>query len=215
MKKERVNKIIKEACVESLDEAIAAESSGADRIELCSRLDLDGLTPDEDLIKACLDKLKIPIKVMIRPRSGDFIYTTSELKEIYKSISLCKSHNISEIVFGAETINYDLDLHIISEIAVRAYPMPVTIHKVIDRVRNPILDILKLKHFRNVKSILSSGQAYTATEGIENLLKMKAACANRFTLIAAGKITAQNIDELHSKLDLKEYHGKKIVTMNI
>jgi len=206
-----MDQLIKEACVETLDEALMAQTNGADRIELCSRLDLDGLTPEEDLIKACQDQLKIPIKVMIRPRSGDFIYTESELKDIYKSISLCKSLGIPEIVFGAETISYDLDLNIISEIAVRAYPMPVTIHKVIDRVRNPILDILKLKHFRNVKSILSSGQANTAEEGIDNLIKMKSACANRFTLIAAGKITRDNIDSLHAKLDLKEYHGRKIV----
>ena len=55
-----------EACVENLEEAILAEKKGANRLELCSRLDLDGLTPNFNLTKKVLKKISIPIKVMIR-----------------------------------------------------------------------------------------------------------------------------------------------------
>jgi copper homeostasis protein len=65
--------LILEACVETLEEAIKAEENGACRLELCSRLDLDGLTPDIELTKQVLEKVSIPIKVMIRPRGGDFV----------------------------------------------------------------------------------------------------------------------------------------------
>ena len=65
--------IIKEACVESLEQAIVAEERKADRVELCSRLDLDGLTPDRNKIERTMNLLSIPVKVMIRPKCGNFI----------------------------------------------------------------------------------------------------------------------------------------------
>ena len=72
--------IVKESCVESLSEALKAEQNGADRIELCSRLDLGGLTPNRELIRHVSSRLSIPIKVMIRPRAGNFIYNAFELR---------------------------------------------------------------------------------------------------------------------------------------
>ena len=78
--------IIKEACVETFDEAILAEKKGADRVELCSRLDLDGLTPERKLIEEVLGSLNIPIKVMIRPRSGNFSYDDQELHKMRDDI---------------------------------------------------------------------------------------------------------------------------------
>ena len=65
--------IIKESCVETYEEALKAESRGADRIEICSRLDLDGLTPSKDLVRKLVKRLSIPLKVMVRPRCGDFL----------------------------------------------------------------------------------------------------------------------------------------------
>ena len=70
--------LIKEACVETVEQAIKAEKNGADQIELCSRLDLDGLTPDFDVIRKVLSLIKIPVKVMIRCRSGNFYFNESK-----------------------------------------------------------------------------------------------------------------------------------------
>ena len=65
---------LKESCVESLSEAISAEKNGANLIELCAKLNEDGLTPSANLIKDVQSNIMIPIKVMIRPRKGDFEY---------------------------------------------------------------------------------------------------------------------------------------------
>ena len=78
-------RLIKESCVETYDEAINAESRGADRIEVCSRLDLDGLTPSKELVKRLVNDLTIPIKVMVRPRSGDFCYNDEEINGVHAS----------------------------------------------------------------------------------------------------------------------------------
>ena len=54
--------IILEACVETYQEAEKAEKNGANRIELCSHLDLDGLTPDKELIQDVVSQLNILYK---------------------------------------------------------------------------------------------------------------------------------------------------------
>ena len=76
------NSIIKEACVETVKEAILAEKRGAGRVELCDSLEYDGLTPTKQNIEKSIEFLSIPIKVMIRPRKGNFIYNEKEIMEI-------------------------------------------------------------------------------------------------------------------------------------
>ena len=81
---------IKEACVEGLHQAINAERFGAHRIELCSHLELDGLTPEVNTIIDVKKHLSIPIRVMIRPRDGDFLYSNEELSLMKEQIRVCK-----------------------------------------------------------------------------------------------------------------------------
>ena len=78
--------IIKEACVESIKEAKDAELQKADRVELCSRLDLDGLTPSRSIIKEAINSLTIPVKVMIRPKDGGFIYSKKDITKMRSEI---------------------------------------------------------------------------------------------------------------------------------
>ena len=203
---------LREACVQTLHEAISAEKNGADLIELCAHLEFDGLTPSRDLIKTVLKELSIPVKVMVRPRKGDFVYNKDDVNDIRRDISLCQSLGVSEIVFGA-TNSGQLDIELIQKVANWSKDMQITIHKAIDTVIDPFLDIEKLKPIPNVKSILSSGQSQTAWEGIDTLLKMKDYCGTKINLIAAGKVTSSNINEIHNKLDLTHYHGRRIVNL--
>ena len=93
-------KYIKEACVESLAQAIKAEEKGADRLELCAYLAFDGLTPAPDLISEVIKAVKIPVRVMIRPRNGDFNYSEEELEHMKACIAFCKKEGAEGVVFG-------------------------------------------------------------------------------------------------------------------
>ena len=81
-----MKKFFVECCVESLDQAIKAEKEGADQIELCKNLKDDGLTPDIDIVSNALNKVSVPIKIMVRPRKGNFIYSESEIIQIKNQI---------------------------------------------------------------------------------------------------------------------------------
>ncbi len=203
--------MIKEACVESLEEAVLAEQLGADRIELCSRLDLDGLTPDPDLIRQSLSTLSIPVKVMVRPRGGNFIYSEEDLESMEEKIDQCKSMDVTEVVFGVLDQDDKVDIETTARLAKRASPMKVTFHKAIDESPDIFLELEKLRSIPEVTSVLTSGGKTTALEGKEVLKKMIQAAENELTIIPAGRITDQNIKEIHGFIDAREYHGRRIV----
>jgi copper homeostasis protein len=202
--------MIKEACVESLIDAIEAEKRGADRIELCDNLSQGGTTPSYGTIKLALSTLKIPVFPIIRPRGGDFYYTPAEIEVIKEDIKICKSLGAKGVVLGILTADKKIDFKTLAEFMELAKPMEVTFHKAIDELEDPTLVIDELINL-GVKRILSSGTKPTALEGKDILNKMIEKAGDRLTIVVAGKVTKEILPEVSSLIPAKEYHGKVIV----
>ena len=202
---------IKESCVSSLEHAIRAEKHGADRIELCKNLDLDGLTPNKKVIINTIRSLSIPVKVMIRPRSGDFIYNENEIKVMEKNIDFCKKLNVFGVVFGVLTEKKTIDIKKTKRLAYRSYPMDVTIHKAIDQSKNILNELERLSKIDAISSVLTSGGEKNAFDGQIIIREIIKRYGVRFKIIVAGSITYQNYDKIHHLINAKEYHGKKII----
>ena len=200
-----------EVCVETIQQGLLAEKNHADRIEFCQRLDLGGVTPDHDLIRTAVNKIKIPVKIMIRPRGGDFIYSDSEVDRMKHDIKYCKSIGVEEIVLGALNENGGVDDSLTQLLAKLAIPMKVTFHKAIDEVSNYMNSLKTLSSMENVDSVLTSGTKVNALAGKEYIKIAAQEFFGKLNIIAAGSITNTNLEEIHSVLNMKEYHGKKIV----
>jgi copper homeostasis protein len=198
-----------EVCVESFEEAMIAAQKGADQIELCSHLELDGLTPSLELFAKCRDHLDIHIKVMIRPRPGDFDYSSDEIETMIQSIRAFQEAGAREIVTGATSEN-KLNLELLRKLQEVAAPMEVTVHKAIDTCIDPVSEITRLKK-SGVKSILTSGGQQTAEKGKEVLKDMIREAGGDVEIIPAGKILPENIQLLHAQLDASTYHGRNIL----
>ena len=201
----------KEACVDSISDAINVEKNGADQIELCSRLDLDGLTPSKKLILQTIRKVSIPIKVMIRSRPGNFTYNQDDVNTMLDSIEFCQKNGINDIAFGALNSNRKIDEKILNQIVSKYTGLNITFHKAIDLVDNQINEIQKLLKFNQIKAVLTSGGQKNAVDGQENIKKLSERFKDEIDIIAAGSITYKNIKKIHKTLGLKIYHGKKIV----
>ncbi len=201
---------LKEACVESYDQSLKALNGGASQIELCTQLEVDGLTPSLSLAKKIVEELKIPTKVMIRNRAGDFVYNHSDLQEMQQQITAFKTLDIQGFVLGALTLENNLDFDALSILCQVAQPYPVTVHKCVDLL-SEITQLQRLKEISNIKFVLSSGGETTAQKGIERLKQMAALLNPQIQIIPAGKITSRNVQNLHAVLGAKIYHGKKIV----
>lgn len=202
---------IREACVENLDQVIKAKEKGADRVELCDRLDLDGITPSRELIRASIAS-GIPVRVMIRPRSGNFLYSEEELAEMTDSINFCKDVGAEGVVFGIQQPDGHLNYKQIDRLLKISFPLKVVIHKVIDETPDPVGSVKRLMEIDGVTGVLTSGgMNRTAFEGEKALIDMVKIAGNKFEIIAAGKITDKNVKELHEILGARAYHGKLIV----
>ncbi len=203
--------MIKEACVETLDEAILAETQGANRIELCSDLANDGLTPSFELMKKAVENLKIPVMVMIRPRSGNFVYSEGEIEQMKKEIDEAKDIGVAGVVFGLLTANNKIDFENTQILAEYAKPLPVTFHKAIDELENPVLGVKELLKIENIKRILTSGGKPTAKEGQNVIREMIKIAGSKITILVAGKVLDSNVEEIKKITGAKELHGRRIV----
>ena len=200
-----------EACLETPEKAHSAFLNGAHRVELCRNLESRGLSPSRETILRCLEICELPLKVMVRPRPGNFVYSEKELTCMETEIDSLKKLPITGIVLGVLHGDKSINLEAVQRLSKRVDPLPVTFHKAIDETRDHLQEMKKLSLIQNIQSVLSSGGAQNAETGAKMLKTMQQEFQSRFRMIAAGSITSENLLSLHHKIGFPEYHGRKIV----
>ena len=201
----------KEVCVDNIKDAMRAVDLGANRIEYCSKLNEEGLTPEIEDVKYLLKNINIPLRIMIRPHSKSFNYSETDISIMLRDISTFKKIDIDGIVIGCLNKDDEIDLKKINLLIEKARPLKVIFHKAIDITSDPLKSLKNLIKYSNINGVLTSGGFKKAEDGIKLLKKMLDICPINFELIIAGKITSENINKINQKLSAKFYHGKKIV----
>lgn len=162
---------ILEVCVDSLASARAAIAGGADRLELCSALAVGGLTPYAELLQQIRQESKIPIRCLIRPRGGDFLYTTEEIRMLASQIENLRRLGADGFVIGCLTPDGDLDGNAMNPLLQSAQGCGLTLHRCIDVSRDPCktyLDAMEL----GIDTVLTSGAAGSCLLGMETISKL-------------------------------------------
>ena len=201
----------KEVCVDNIKDAMRAVDLGANRIEYCSKLSEEGLTPNIEDVKYLLKNINIPLRIMIRPHSKSFNYSETDISTMLRDISTFKKIDIDGIVIGCLNKDDEIDLKKINLLIEKARPLKVIFHKAIDITSDPLKSLKNLIKYSNINGVLTSGGFKKAEDGVKLLKKMLDICPINFELIIAGKITPENINKINQKLSAKFYHGKKIV----
>ena len=197
-----------ESCVTSLAQATKAEAYGANRVELCVRLETEGMTPDVDLTSSVSIQLQIPVRVMVRATEVGYEADDQVLQQMIDSINILKKLPIDGFVMGVMK-NNRIDRAAMKKLFAPAYPLPITFHKAIDLSEDIKDDIEWLNLFSQVDTILTSGSALQAVDGIAQINYLKSIFKGN--VMAAGKITPDVLPVLHDKLQLQWYHGRGIV----
>jgi len=202
-----------EICAVNLQSALAAQRAGAHRIELCSALDVGGLTPSLGLIRAAVRALEIPVHVLIRPREGDFCYTDLELAIMLDDIQLCKEAGAAGVVVGALNGAGQLDLPKMKAMKAAAEGLELTCHRAFDYTQDASIaleELIKMGFSR----VLSSGQSNSAFEGRFLLKALLQQADGRIDVMPGAGINAQNIQAITAVSGAKNVHftGKKKVT---
>ena len=195
-----------EIAANSLASALAAQEGGASRIELCSALELGGLTPSPGQVALVRDKLSIPVYVLIRPRAGDFAYAEEEHATMLADIAYCAAAGCDGVVVGALTADGDVDVTRCRELVSAANGIDVTFHRAIDVCRDPATALEAIISLGCAR-VLSSGGAASAMEGSANLRRLIEQAAGRIEIMPGAGIGAGNIAALMAATGAREFHA--------
>jgi copper homeostasis protein len=164
---------ILEVCVDSLASARAAIAGGADRLELCSALIAGGLTPYTELLAQIRQESDIPVRCLMRPRAGDFLYTQEEILMMAAQIRALAQAGADGFVIGCLTPDGYLDKAAMSPLIDACGGLGITLHRCIDVSADPeqtYLDAMSL----GIDTVLTSGAAPSCTAGMETIRKLVA-----------------------------------------
>lgn len=179
---------ILEVCVDSYASAMAAIRGGADRLELCSALAVGGLTPSAALLYQIRQVSNIPIRCLMRPRGGDFLYTQEEIQQMAMEIAALKAAGADGFVIGCLTADGDLDSTAMAPLLAAARGCGLTLHRCIDVSRDlekTYLDAAAL----GIDTVLTSGGAGSCLAGMErirHLIRLREESGGPEVLVGAG-----------------------------
>lgn len=205
-----------EVCVEKLETALAADKLGADRIELCSALDLGGLTPSHGLIESCVEQCSLDIFIMIRPKPGNFVYDDNETSIMKKDIEFAAKSGADGVVFGCLTGVNKLDINKNKELLdlAKSLKLGVTFHRAFDFIYNKET---ALNHLINMgfDRILTSGGEKTAMEGIKNIKRFVTISKNNIEIMAGSGVNPANAPQLaNTGIDALHFTARKSMSGN-
>ncbi|WP_279482911.1 copper homeostasis protein CutC [Aureimonas sp. SK2] len=194
-----------EVCVGDPDSLFAAIEGGADRIELCSALELGGLTPTPGLM-ALAAEAPVPVYALIRPRSGGFVYSVRERAAMRADIAAARAAGLAGVVLGASTADGGLDAQALAELTDASAGLGTTLHRAFDLVPD-IAEAVELAVALGFERILTSGRAPHAIGGLSDLARAHTVAAGRIAIMAGSGLTPDNVGVLLEKVPLREIHG--------
>jgi copper homeostasis protein len=200
-------KILLEAAVDSLDDALAAVDGGADRLELCGDLAVGGVTPSRELISAVLAAVDLPVLAMIRPRGGSFVYSARELDRMRADIEGALALGVAGVVLGVLDAEHRVDVDRTAALVALAGGERVTFHRALDRTPDLLAAADALVSL-GIARVLTSGGAATAIEGAETLRALVDRVGDRLVVLAGGGVRAANVRDVVRRTGVHEVHAR-------
>lgn len=164
---------ILEVCVDSYASAMAAISGGADRLELCSALAMGGLTPSPALLRQIREVSSIPVRCLMRPRGGDFLYTSEEIRQMATEIPMLRAEGADGFVIGCLNPDGHLDTDAMKPLLESSDGAGLTLHRCID-VSRDLCRTYRDAALLGIDTVLTSGGAGNCLAGMERIRKLNA-----------------------------------------
>lgn len=194
-----------EVCVESVDDIVAAQQGGAERVELCASLLEGGLTPSIGTVDQAMAVSQVLVHAMVRPRGGDFVYSDNEFAIMLQDVAAFRHAGVDGVVFGALLADGTIDVVRTRALVMVAGSLGTVFHRAFDMVADAGAALEALIAC-GVERVLTSGQKPLATEGAEMLRTLKERAAGRITVMGCGGLRPDNIADVRRRTGLHEYH---------
>ncbi|QYE96998.1 copper homeostasis protein CutC [Paraclostridium sordellii] len=188
----------------SVEDAIAIEKCGADRIELVSALTEGGLTPSFGLIESVVNKVKIPVNVMIRHHAKSFVYSDEDINIMIKDIEKVKEIGANGVVFGMLDEKDNIREEQLITLLEAAKGLDVTYHRAIDETN--VIDSIKiLSKYESITNVLTSAGKGNIENNTEKIKEMKKN-AGSINILLGGGLNFENIDRIKNLTNNKDFH---------
>lgn len=201
-----------EVCADSVESAVKAQEGGADRVELCSGLVIGGLSPSPAMFRQIRMYTDLKIRVLLRPRFGDFCYDKYEFLTLKEETEMFRDLGADGVVIGCLRPDGMPDMEQMEELVKAAGPVGITMHRAFDVCRDPY-EALEQCISLGIDTILTSGQKSSAWQGKELLADLEKRAAGRIAIMAGAGIGPEVIEKLAPYAGIRAFHmsGKKVI----
>ncbi len=193
-----------EICAFRLEDCYEAVHHGAERLEVCQKYDLGGITPPEEWLFALRQSVPVPLVAMIRPRGGDFTYSDAEWVKMRQSAQTLKRAGAHQLIFGGMTPHGRLDVtrcrSLIQEIG-----MPCVLHRAFDALTDPMQGVDDAISAGFTRILTGYGQQAPAT-----LREIKYKAAGRIEILPGGGIRSSNVQD-YLNMGFHQVHSSAIL----
>ncbi|MCA2390531.1 MULTISPECIES: copper homeostasis protein CutC [Lactococcus] len=207
--------IIRELCIENFTKIPQALQAGIERIELCDNLAVGGTTPSYGVIEEAakyVAESKTTLAVMIRPRGGNFVYNSHELKIIETDTLKAVEAGAQNIVFGALTPDNEIDTDALETVSIATQGLPITFHMAFDEVADQEKAIDQLVEF-GVDKILTHGGPLDQPLNTDKLKSLIEYAKGKINIIIGGGVNSENFENLAQLTGTNYVHGTKIIKL--
>ena len=194
-----------EVCVDSVESAASAARGGATRLELCANLVIGGTSPDEDLVRMVRERVAIPVRVLLRPRFGDFLYSDDEFELLRRQVRRFAALGADGVVIGVLRPDGTLDEARMAELIALAGGCGVTLHRAFDVCRDPF-EALEAAGRLGVDTILTSGQQAACAQGAGLLRELVGRSGGRPQILVGAGVSADVIRTLQPATGANAFH---------
>ncbi|HEY9134031.1 MAG TPA: copper homeostasis protein CutC [Dyella sp.] len=195
-----------EIAANSLASALAAQAGGAARVELCSGLELGGLTPSPAIVAMVREQLRIPLYVLIRPRAGDFLYDDDECEAMRRDIEYCVAQGCDGVVIGVLDAQGQVDTGRCRSLIAAAGKLGVTFHRAFDLCRESARALEEIVAL-GCERVLTSGAQASALEGAALIRACVDQAAGRIAIMPGAGVNSRNIAALVAATGASEFHA--------
>jgi copper homeostasis protein len=190
-----MTRFVVEIACDTLADVAAAAEGGADRIELCSALALEGLTPSAGTAIEVARLVRIPFVAMVRPRAGDFVYSAAELAAMERDVAMLLEAGAAGVVFGCLNPDKTIAMRTCMRLVLAAGGAPTVFHRAFDQLRDHAAGLEQLVDL-GITRVLTSGGQRTALQGMDVLRLLVERAAGRIEVMAGGGVREGNVEEL-------------------
>jgi len=205
--------VLLEVCIDDLEGARAALRGQAQRLEVCSRLDVGGLTPQDDLLRQLKAETRVPLYCMVRPRGGDFVLRDDDLARTLEDLERVLDGGADGVVYGWITPDGRVDRAALEQLVARSRGVPVTFHRAFEQVQDPAQE-LEVLIACGVSRVLTAGGAKDAHAGRQVLRTLVEAARGRIGVLPGGGVRAHNAAEIVAATGVTELHSSTVFALN-